>query len=254
MKKILITGATGGIGNVLSRHLLKQGYEIVLFARNLDRLSNLSSEISSEFKVKSPDFYSLDFGDHDQVQKFNYDVLGKIDGVVIMPPQLEPVADPFASPDSWKNIFNESFIGPVEFLKNIIPNLLLADRSKIVLISGISSFQALSHYATSNVLRCAWVGQAKTLSTVLGEKGIHLNTLSLGGVLTSDYMSELIQESETSGISVQDILLRETSNVPLKKYATPLEISYAVEGLLGSFSDHITGANIAVDGGYTRAY
>jgi 3-oxoacyl-[acyl-carrier protein] reductase len=36
--------------------------------------------------------------------------------------------------------------------------------------------------ATSNVIRCAWVGEAKTLAVALGEKGIHVNTLSLGGI------------------------------------------------------------------------
>ena len=45
--------------------------------------------------------------------------------------------------------------------------------------AGISSVQVLGHYATSNVVRCAWLAEAKTLAFALGEQGIHVNTLSL---------------------------------------------------------------------------
>ena len=49
-------------------------------------------------------------------------------------------------------------------------------------------------------------------------------------------------------------LAEETSNVPLKKYGKPEEVALAVEGLLSSFSDHMTGLNIMHDGGFTRSY
>ena len=49
-------------------------------------------------------------------------------------------------------------------------------------------------------------------------------------------------------------LAEETANIPLGKYGTPEEVANAVEGLLSSFSDHMTGANILHDGGFTRAY
>lgn len=122
------------------------------------------------------------------------------------------------------------------------------------MISGISSLQVLSHYATSNVLRCAWVAQAKTLAHYLGTQGVHVNTLSLGGVLTPSYVNELEQDARSEGMSYDAILARETNNVPLRKYASTIDVAEAIEGLLGPFSNHITGVNIAVDGGFTRAY
>ena len=50
-------------------------------------------------------------------------------------------------------------------------------RCKVV-VSGLSSAQVLGHYATSNVIRCAWLTEAKTLAFALGARGIHVKTLS----------------------------------------------------------------------------
>ena len=253
MKRVIITGATGGIGSELSLHLAQAGYEVIPFARNREKLDSLSKKISTFTNINTPTF-SLDLSNIEDINNFDVSSLGKVDGLVLMPPQLDPATDPFATPESWRKYFDTSFIGPLHFFSRLIPKLKESERAKVVLISGISSLQVLSHYATSNVLRCAWVAQAKTLAHYLGQDSIHVNTLSLGGVLTDEYMSELKAEAESDKIDIEKILERETANVPLKKYARPLEVAYAVEGLLGNFSNHVTGVNIAVDGGFTRAY
>jgi 3-oxoacyl-[acyl-carrier protein] reductase len=250
---ILITGATGGIGRALSIYLAGKGHSLILNARNLERLEALQAEIYA-MGLSKPEILSLDLSSALDIQKCDLAKLGRIDGLVLMPPQLDPVADPFATSAQWQNFFSSSFIGPLAFIQAILPNLKQANRGKIVIISGISSLQVLSHYATSNVLRCAWLAQAKTLAHFLGKDSIHVNTLSLGGVLTDEYQKELEVDASSSGQTVEQILAKETANVPLHKYAKPIEIAYSVEALLGSFSDHITGVNIAVDGGFTRAY
>ena len=127
-------------------------------------------------------------------------------------------------------------------------------RSKIVIISGMSSVQVLGHYASSNVIRCAWLAEAKTLAFALGDRGIHVNTLSLGGTLTPGYTASLERRAANAGVTFEQRLAEETSNVPLGKYGSPDEVAAAVEGLLSAFSDHMTGVNILHDGGFTRAY
>jgi 3-oxoacyl-[acyl-carrier protein] reductase len=114
--------------------------------------------------------------------------------------------------------------------------------------------QVLSHYATSNVIRCAWVGEAKTLAFALGERGIHVNTLSLGGTLSPWYSDAVGKRAAAAGMTYEERLAEETANVPLRKYGTPQEAAVAIEGLLSPFTDHMTGLNILHDGGFTRAY
>ncbi|HRA93848.1 MAG TPA: SDR family oxidoreductase, partial [Aestuariivirga sp.] len=103
-------------------------------------------------------------------------------------------------------------------------------------------------------IRTAWVGQAKTLAFALGEKGIHINTLSLGGTLSPWYREKMEQKAQKAGVTFDQQIVTETENVPLRKYGQPAEVAGAVEALLSCFSDHITGTNIMHDGGFTRAY
>ena len=134
------------------------------------------------------------------------------------------------------------------------PDAANGKRCKVVVISGMSSVQVIGHYATSNVIRCAWLAEAKTLAFALGDRGIHVNTLSLGGTLTPDYVASLGRRAAAAGVSVEQRLEEETANIPLKKYGSPAEVAVAVEGLLSPFSDHMTGVNLLHDGGFTRAY
>jgi 3-oxoacyl-[acyl-carrier protein] reductase len=182
----------------------------------------------------------------------------ELDGAVLMPPQPHAANDPLPDSEVWRTLFQTSFIGPLATLKAAIsrmqPNVANGQRAKIVIISGMSSAQVLGHYATSNVIRTAWLGEAKTLAFALGERNIHINTLSLGGTLTPDYRDSIAKRAAAVGQSFDERLDAETDNVPLRKYGEPSEVAIAVEGLLSPFSDHMTGLNILHDGGFTRAY
>ena len=111
-----------------------------------------------------------------------------LDGVVLMPPQLPRSNDPLPTNDTWREAFQNSFIGPLALLKeamaHMLPDPANGRRSKVVIISAISSAQVIGNYALSNAIRAAWAAEAKTLAFALGPRGIHINTLSLGGILT----------------------------------------------------------------------
>lgn len=259
-KTILVTGATGGIGLAVCNRLAKAGNSLVLAARDAGKLQSLCVELSNTFPATCS-WISVDMTRDDSVKKFSEELSARnviLDGAVLMPPQDSPTNDPLPSSESWREILQNSFVGPLAVLKAAIaamkPDPANGRRSKIVIISGISSAQVLGHYASSNVIRCAWLAEAKTLAFALGERGIHVNTLSLGGTLTPGYSASLEKRAAKAGITTEQRLAEETSNIPLMKYGTPSEVAAAVEGLLSEFSDHMTGLNVLHDGGFTRAY
>ena len=199
--------------------------------------------------------------DDQSVEAFGEDLQSRnvvLDGVVLMPPQPHASNEALPASEVWRALFQTSFIGPLSLLRTAIalmdPDLAAGRRAKIVIVSGISSAQVLGHYATSNVIRLAWLAEAKTLAFALGERGIHVNTLSLGGTLSPWYQAAIEKRAAGAGISFEERLAEETANVPLRKYGTPQEVAVAIEGLLSAFSDHLTGVNILHDGGFTRAY
>lgn len=256
MGTYLVTGATGGIGRSICKRLSAGANQLVLTARDIGKLSNLNREMNDRHRV-----FSADIADDRSADDFLALMKSEgvvLDGAVLMPPQPHADGEPTPSPDVWRQLFQTSFIGPLSMLKAAIecmsPDPAAGRRAKVVIISGISSAQVLSHYATANVIRTAWVGQAKTLAFAYGPKGIHINTLSLGGTLSPWYRDKILERADKAGRSFNEQVLAETDNVPLRKYGEPDEVALAVEGLLSSFSDHMTGLNILHDGGFTRAY
>lgn len=259
-KTILVTGATGGIGSALCRRLAQSGNVLILASRDESKLRALCGEIATSGSSDCS-WIAVDMTRDDSVAAFAETLSTRaicLDGAVLMPPQDPPTNDPLPTSEKWRQIFQNSFIGPLSLLKAAIdhmkPDLQAGKRSKVVIVSGISSAQVLGHYASSNVIRCAWVAEAKTLAFALGERGIHVNTLSLGGTLTARYQASLAKRAANAGMSITERLAEETANIPLRKYGTPEEVALAVEGLLSPLSDHMTGVNLLHDGGFTRAY
>jgi 3-oxoacyl-[acyl-carrier protein] reductase len=257
-KTILVTGATGGIGAPLCERLALAGQSLVLAARNIDRLNALSARLKGTGKHT---IIPVDMADDASIAAFGSALatLGRpLDGAVLMPPPLPRNTDPFPDSDTWRSNFQKSFIGPLALLKLAIekmsPDVDAGRRAKVVIVSAITSVQVLGHYAASNVLRPAWLGQAKTLAFALGARGIHVNTVSLGGILTEHYAGLVSGRAKEAGQTYEQRLADETVNVPLGKYGSPQDVAAVIDGLLSEFSDHLTGINVLCDGGFTRSF
>ena len=99
-------------------------------------------------------------------------------------------------------------------------------------------------------LRTAWLGEAKTLAFALGERGIHVNTLSLGGTLTPDIQAS-IDSRAAPGRSREAKLAEETANSRCANTADRKKSRRRRRSAV-EFSDHMTGVNLLHDGGFTR--
>ncbi|MEJ1161764.1 SDR family oxidoreductase [Prosthecomicrobium sp. N25] len=258
--RYLVTGATGGMGVVLCRQLASAGHDLVMVGRRPAVMEALIADLKS-CGQGSHSALEVDMADRGSVARFAAALAGSdiaLDGAVIMPPQPARTADPMPAPEAWDALFDGSFLGPLGVLKAAIgkmsPRPAAGVRAKVVIVSGISSVQVLSHYATANVLRTAWLAQAKTLAFALGPQGIHVNTVSFGGTLTPHYLSLLQGRADAAGVALDELLAQDTENVPLRKYGSAEEAARTIAMLLSEVSDHMTGLNLLQDGGFTRAY
>lgn len=244
----LITCATSGMGSAIAKSLAEE-HRLVLAARNQDKLSKLAIDIGSPVNT-----LSLDFFDADSIDKCAEDIIDGLDGLVFIIPRIQASTVVFPEDEEWLALYQNYFIKPLRLLKRLEESGKLNHGCKIVMISGISSKSALSHYAQNNCLRSAWVGQAKTMALALGEKGISVNTVSLGGVMTESYTAKMEAKADSQGLSFDELMANEVSNIPLRKYASVENVVSAVTALLGPMADHLTGQNLMLDGGFFKGY
>lgn len=253
MKNFIITGANGSIGKVVAKKLASHGHNLTLLSRKLKPLQQFQEELQRQYSGHFT-IGTIDFDDKHTIKTALSDTPNIIDGLVLIPPRIKATADPLPDSQSWQDTFQRVFIHPLILIKELIPHLSQSERSKVVLLSGISSVQVLSHYALNNAIRAAWLAQVKTLAFAYGPQKIHFNTVSLGGAMTTTYEKRLQKKAQDNRIQISEQIEKEVSNVPLRKYASLEEICEVILGLLGNFSDHLTGSNILLDGGFTKAY
>lgn len=253
MKNVLISCATSGMGSEIAR-ALSVDTNLVLAARNQDKLARLGSDLKSTQTSSTIHTLPLDFFDSESVDNCTSMVSEALDGIVFIIPRIQASTVVFPDDQEWQELYSNYFIKPLRLLKNLVESGKLNRGCKIVMISGISSKSALSHYAQNNCLRSAWVGQAKTMALALGEQGISVNTISLGGVMTNSYTEKMQNKAKDQNLSFDDLMKNEVSNVPLRKYASVDNVVATVTALLGPMADHLTGQNLMLDGGFFKGY
>ncbi|MCH9633776.1 MAG: putative ketoacyl reductase [Chlamydiae bacterium] len=243
----LVIGATSEIGAALCEHLASKNIQLAMTGRNKNKLDHLLSSIIE----KNHKTFCIDYLKNKQIQD-NPFANERFDGIVLITPRPSSNPDTTPTSDIWRELFECGFVGPMEVLRQAIPNL--NNNSKIIILSGITSKQYYPALPQFAVLRSMWLAEAKALSNDLGRAGISVNTLSLGGIWTERLSEKIEEESRATGSSIKDIQSHRTHNVPLGKYATFSEIAHVIEQMLGKFTSHISGQNIVLDGGFVSTY
>ena len=254
---IIVTAATGGIGSSVAKELASRGHSLILAVRNLDKARLLAAEL---LKLGAKDVRSIhfDFEDSTTIQAIS-NLVSSCKGLVLCPPRIQPTADPLPENEKWLKVYNQIFLQPLGLIKAIVPALIhhasdSDNRASVVLISGISSKQAMGNYAINNSIRAGWQAQIKTLANSFGPSGVAFNSVSLEGVLTAAYREKIEAKSVRVGHTFEEQMELEVSNVPLRRYAQPDDVGKAVTDVLLSMSIHMTGQNIVLDGGFIQTY
>jgi len=183
MKRIIVTGASKGIGFETSVQLLSTGAEVIAIARSQDELQNLKSHPNSE----NLEILSLDITTSEgleQIRKLisakgNFDGLINNAGLVLNKSFME-TAD-----EDWNNIFDVNLFAPVKLIKTLKP--FFNKGSHIVNISSMGGFQGSAKFpglAAYSTAKGALAILTESLSTEFSRDGIAVNCLCLGAVQT----------------------------------------------------------------------
>jgi len=250
---IMVTAATGSLGNAICEQLALEGYDLLIAGRNPEKIDALRKMLTSKYQEVHVQSVIIDFSDTKTIEDAAKQVSpDSIKGIVLIGPR--PLLSKNGIPDKseWAKIFAETFIAPLEVVRLFRPHL--QDNSSIVVISGNSSKNYMPSYPNTNVIRLAWTGEVKNLAHFFGGRKIRVNAISPGVILTQHHIERIKIQADSNNITFQEQLAKETAAVPLKSYGKTEDLGNLISFLLSAKSTHLNGTNTLLDGGESNAY
>ncbi len=238
-KKVLITGATGGIGNCIVKKFNDFGAKIFATGTNEEKLKNLKNKFT---KIDTEKF-KLD--DHDKIENFINLVDEKLGGIDILINNAGITMDNLSirlSEENWKKVLDINLTSTFLMCKFVVKKMLKQKNGKIVNITSIVGHTGNLGQANYAASKAGIVAFSKSLAIEYAKKNININCVSPGFIQTA--MTEKIDEK------FKDIII---SKIPSGRLGIPEDIANAVLFLASSKSDYINGETLHVNGGMYMA-
>ena len=238
-KKVLITGATGGIGNSLVEKFNNYGANIIASGTNENKLNNLKNK----FPKIHIERFMLD--DHDAIESFIDKVDKKLEGLDIVINNAGITLDNISirlTEENWKKVLDINLTSTFLMCKYSIKKMLKQKYGKIINITSIVGHTGNLGQANYAASKAGIVAFSKSLAIEYAKKNININCVSPGFIKTE--MTDNISED------FKKILI---SKIPSGELGSGEDVSNCVAFLASDLSRYINGETIHVNGGMYMA-
>ena len=238
-KNILITGATGGIGNALVKKFLSLGGNVMGSGTKIEKLDLLKKQFPS-IKVKK-----FDMIEHSRMQEFIDNVFLELGGLDIIINNAGTNVDNLSlrmKEDEWKRVIDINLTSTFLLSKYGIKKMLKNKFGRVINITSVVGHTGnlgQSNYAAS---KAGIIGMSKSLAIEYAKKNITVNCVSPGFI-----------ESDMTLNIAEKVKLYLTSRIPMGKLGSGEDVSNTVAFLSSDQASYITGETIHVNGGMYMA-
>lgn len=240
-KKVLITGATRGIGKEIALNFAKEGYDIAINFRNIESSNILEQELLEINKdIEVLKLYG-DISKYEDCEKIFKEIKEKWNCLDVLVNNAGVRKDNLVlrmSEEDFRDVIDVNLVG-VFFCMKFATKLMLKNKfGRIISISsvvGVSGNKGQINYAAS---KAGVIAMTKSLAQEIGRKNITVNAIS-PGFIESD-MTETLEKD------YKDEMLKE---IPLSRFGSTKDIADMAVFLASEKASYITGQNIIIDGG-----
>ena len=238
-KKILITGATGGIGYSLVKKFLSLDGTVLATGTNTEKLDSLKKEFPSLNVLK------FDISDHSKVEDFIESANSQMVGLDVLVNNAGITMDNLSlrmKDEEWKRVIDVNLSSTFYLCKYAIKKMLKNKYGRIVNISSVVGHTGNLGQSNYSASKAGIIGMTKSLAIEYAKKNITLNCVSPG----------FIQSRMTDNIieSVKAVL---TSRIPMARLGNGEDVANSVAFLSSDQASYITGETIHVNGGMYMA-
>ena len=234
-KKILITGATGGIGKALVKKFVSLEGNVLATGTKTEKLNALKEEFPNINILK------FDISDHSKIEEFIENTSSQLAGLDVLVNNAGINMDNLSlrmKDEEWKKVIDVN-LGSTFFLcKHAIKKMLKNKYGRIVNITSIVAHTGNLGQANYAASKAAIIGMSKSLAIEYAKKNITINCVSPGFIQSN--MTDKIVES------IKAVL---TSRIPMSKLGTGEDVSNTVAFLSSDAASYITGQTLHVNGG-----
>ena len=238
-KKILITGATGGIGNSLIKKFNSLGSIIIATGTNEEKLNQLKKNYTNITVEK----FKLD--EHDKIEGFLDKVNNEIGGLDILVNNAGITLDNLSirlSEENWKKVLDINLTSTFLMCKYAIKKMLKKKQGKIINITSIVGHTGNLGQANYAASKAGIIAFSKSLAIEYAKKNININCVSPGFIKTD--MTDKINEEFKKNL---------ISKIPSGNLGTGEDVSNCVAFLASDMANYINGETIHVNGGMYMA-
>jgi len=238
-KKVLITGATGGIGNCLVEKFYDLGATIVASGTNEEKLNNLKKKFSNIHIEK----FKLD--EHSKIEEFIEKIDKKLQGIDVLINNAGITLDNLSirlSEENWKKVLDINLTSSFLMCKSVIKKMLRKKYGKIINITSIVGHTGNLGQANYAASKAGIVAFSKSLAIEYAKKNININCVSPGFIKTE--MTDKISDEFKKNL---------ISKIPSGNLGTGEDVSNCVVFLASDMANYINGETIHVNGGMYMA-
>ena len=237
-KKILITGASSGIGRQVAIDCTRFGAKVVLSARNEERIKQVMSKLESN----GHSYILGDLTDEETIKRITESV-GNIDGLVLCAGIGKTLPFKFCKREDINEVYEVNLFSQIELFRSLIREKRINKNASVVFLSSIGGLKVFTPgniiYGSSK----AALDSAMKFCALEFAPNIRVNSIMPGMVNTSLISGRSAWSSEQ--------IANDVKNYPLGRYGEPQDISNGVVFFLSDASKWITGQALVIDGGRT---
>ena len=235
-KNIIITGASGGIGNSIVEKLNHNGANILATGTRIEKLEELKEKFSNIKILK------FDISQHDKIEEFienaTKELGGSLDCIVNNAGITKDNLTIRMSLEEWSKVININLTSTFLMCKYSIKKMLKNKSGKIINITSVVGHTGNVGQANYTATKAGIVAMSKSLAIEYAKKNINVNCISPGFISTA--MTDQIDEKFKETI---------IAKIPSNRLGKPEDIANAVNFLSSDQSDYINGETLHVNGG-----
>ena len=237
---IIVTGATGGIGNSIIKKLYDSGANILATGTKNEKLEELKKKFQNIQTLK------FDISQTDNLENFIEDATkklgGKLDCVVNNAGVTQDNLAIRMSIEEWKKVIDINLTSTFLISKFAIKKMLKNKKGKIINITSVVGHTGNLGQTNYTASKAGIVAMSKSLAIEYAKKNINVNCISPGFIKTA--MTDKIDEK------FKEVII---SKIPSARLGEPEDVANAVIFLASSNSDYINGETLHVNGGMYMA-